>query len=102
MLAQLAGIACSSCPFQKDCDGSKGWAKFKIDDVIMHKCPLPLITNMSARLIAQWPHYNQGYLPVTGGILEQTAVYVQAMALIGSEVNKHQQEQAEKQRRKRA
>ena len=98
---QLDGIACSSC-LHKDCDGSKGWSIFQDDDTgeVTRGCPLLLVTEHSAMLCEQWPHYDKGYLPVAGGILDQTAVYVQGMTIIQSELNKYQEKEAEKHRRR--
>ena len=97
---QFADIACDTC-HHKDCDGSKEASIFELEDGTQtYRCPLTFITRNSAMLIAQWPHYDKGYLPVAGGMLDQTAIYVQAMAIIGSEIHKHEKEEAEKQRRK--
>ena len=94
----MAGIACKTC-HHKDCDGSKQISRFKFEDEVIEQCPLTMITHESALLISQYPHYDKGYLPVAGGILDQTAVYVQAMAIISSEINQHREETAEQERR---
>jgi len=47
-------------------------------------CPRKLITSESWELIELYRHYQQGVLPVSGGLYDQPAVYSRAMALIGA------------------
>jgi hypothetical protein len=96
---QLEAIACVTC-HHKDCDGSQGFKPFSFEGEALKGCPLPMITQESATLIGQWPHYDKGYLPGAGGILDQTAIYVEGMTIINSEIMKHREEKAEEERKK--
>jgi len=95
----LQDIACATCR-HRDCDGSKKNSWFIFEDEELNKCPLPLLTQKSFVLISQYPHYDKGYLPVAGGMLDQTSIFVEGMAIISSELSKHQEEEAESRRRK--
>ena len=100
MATQLADIACKTC-HHKDCDGSQGAVVgYKFEGEIIKRCPLTLLTEKSALLIEQYPHYENGYLPGAGGILDQTAIYVQGMNIINSEIMKHREEEAKERKGK--
>ena len=46
-----------------------------------------MITDFSYQMIRLYGHYQNGYLPREGGILDQPAKYLTAMEIIGSVVN---------------
>lgn len=82
---------CNTC-LRKHCDetrersGSIGPADFplySIPNVIeSHVCLLPMITPWSRQMLQLYEHYKAGHLATGGGVLEQPAVYLDAMATI--------------------
>jgi hypothetical protein len=45
-------------------------------------CPRLLITYETGQWLDWYTHYRNGLLPVAGGLLDQTALYIQAMTLL--------------------
>ena len=69
--------------------GSKGPAKYPkwdIPGVLVDSriCPLPMITGETRSMLKLHAHYKNGILPISGGILDQPAAYVEAMNIIES------------------
>ena len=48
----------------------------------MTECPVRRIGTDVAFMAAAWAHYKAGFLPVPGGIQDQSATYVLAMQLL--------------------
>lgn len=88
----FAGIECSSCKHQ-DCDGSKGqWSTWEIDGKTLGRCPLTLIEKGTHETLQAYSHYLKGYLPVQGGILDQTSQFVEAVKVIEASIEENRKE----------
>ena len=84
----------------KDCDGSQGWFKLtEVDGERIGCCPLTLVTDDTHRMMAMHTYYKNGYLPVAGGMLDQTEIFVRAMEVIESAINENEKAEAEKRNR---
>lgn len=53
----------------------------------------------ATHVLGLYSHYKAGFLPVAGGILDQSNQYLQAMSHIDNLLAEHEKEQAEKRRR---
>jgi len=51
-------------------------------------CLKPLITQQSIFLLRLHKHYENGMLPYSGGLLDQSAVFIEAMEVIGDALQK--------------
>ncbi len=60
---------------------------FVLDGERYFRCPLRIITRQTAEMLRYFRFYNDGYLPVEGGMLDQSAKFVQAIEIILSEVS---------------
>lgn len=45
-------------------------------------CLLPMVTDDSRVLLRMYGHYKNGLLPLSGGVLDQPAVFSEAMELV--------------------
>jgi len=86
---------CNTCK-RKHCDetggtpgsiGPAGFPLYSIHNVIESRvCLLPMITPWSRQMLQLYEHYKAGHLVVSGGVLEQPAVYLAAMRTISAAV----------------
>jgi hypothetical protein len=53
-----------------------------IDGEDFHVCPKGLITRESHEWLSWHTHYKNHFLPVAGGLLDQTAIFLEAMNFI--------------------
>lgn len=89
---------CPNCRWGRHCDedlrwptsvGPAGFLAFAISNVIESKtCFLPMITPFSSRMLNLYGHYKNSVFPLSGGLLEQPNLYLRAMELIDSTMNK--------------
>jgi len=61
-------------------DGVSSW-EFS-GGIRVHECPLKLVTQDSMAWMEWYGHYKNGLLPISGGLLDQSAVFTQAMDFI--------------------
>ena len=47
-----------------------------------NRCPVKFVTNDAVQILAMYDHYKNGFLPISGGLLEQSNVFLQAMSFI--------------------
>jgi len=59
---------------------------FDLDGEIFNRCPRTYVTPEVADLLRLYTHYDKGFLPVAGGVLDQTPQYLAAMSIIAAEV----------------
>lgn len=71
-----------------------------IDGKKVFRCPAALLTDESRDFAQMYVHYKNGHLPVRGGLLEQTSLLVQAIAVISGVVEEIQLDELEKARQK--
>jgi len=45
-------------------------------------CLLPMISDLSSRYMRLYHHYKNGLLPISGGLLDQSSMYLEAMEII--------------------
>lgn len=64
------------------------------------RCPVMLITDGTRRMMSLYTHYKNGYLPASGGIMEQTAYFYQAVEILDSWVSRIQRDMADKRQEK--
>jgi hypothetical protein len=57
-----------------------------LDGESIHRCPVRHLTADVARLLKLYGHYRNGFLPVAGGVLDQTPQFLEAMAVIAQQV----------------
>lgn len=66
-------------------DGDAGFEKWEIVGLFKSRiCPRRLVTSQSVAWINLFNHYRAGHLAVGGGIVDQPAIYLHVMELIGS------------------
>ena len=92
--AQLSGVNCHDCT-HRDCDGSKGASWFVLDGEEIKYCPLLRSTAETNLYIKYYAHYKNGWLPADGGLLDQTARFLSAMAIIEAVVGEQKQSRGE-------
>jgi len=63
-------------------------------------CFLPMITRQSHQMLRLHRHYTEGFLPQAGGVLDQSAKYVEAMEVIDGEFARIRTEREERARQK--
>lgn len=80
------GPTCERCnggkklPNGRDCDLCEGRG-----DRYIYRCPASQLDMEGAALIRMWGPYQNGVLPDAGGLYEQSACFVHAMAVMGAE-----------------
>ena len=57
--------------------------RWRIDGRVYRRCPLRLVSASSWLALRLFRHYERGFLPVAGGLLEQGNAFLQAMEIIG-------------------
>ena len=91
MAANRSKFDCQHCIWGRHCDASNPAAfdKWAIPGVIESRtCLLPMITPFSWFMIELYGHYQNRLLPFSGGVLEQPAIYVEAMRTLDSTFNR--------------
>lgn len=70
---------------------------WEIPGVIRSKtCLKPMVGPDEWKLISLYRHYKNGFLPSTGGVLDQPQVFLEAMEAIETQIEKNQREAAER------
>lgn len=70
----------------KGCDEPAPIPVFALDGENYFRCPYALITPLTAELLRYFSHYRQGHYPVAGGLLDQSALFLQAVEIIEGEI----------------
>lgn len=101
---------CKRCRLNRHCDeqgalpGSRGPAPLPMLEIpgliVSRVCFLPLITPFSSEMIRLFGHYKEGRLALPGSVLQQPAGYLEAMEIIGREINRINDEKLERKRDK--
>ena len=83
---------CNACTWGKSCNlypdsnGPASYPKFGIEKggvrIESNICFLELITSDTRAYMKLYRHYNKSILPLSGGLLDQPAVYLNAMEII--------------------
>lgn len=75
---------CDRCPYWKHCDDSNPSPvpQWEIAGEKLKVCPKGKITGDSWEWIRWYSHYTKQLLPTMGGVLDQTAKYIEAMETI--------------------
>lgn len=60
--------------------------RWQIGGETYQRCPVNLITAFTVQLIKLHRQYERGFLPVAGGILDQSALFLQAVEIIQVEI----------------
>jgi hypothetical protein len=60
---------------------------FDGEDVEFRDCPARLVTEWSWSLLKLHQHYTAGFLPFSGGMMSQPAVFADAMRIISVEIH---------------
>lgn len=102
---------CRKCRLGHHCDtdfrwpGSRGPASYplhQIKDVIESRaCLLPMVTPQSRVLLRLYGHLKNHLLPFPGAVMDQPAVVMEALEVIGTTVNQIEIERMRKQNRGR-
>ena len=80
------GPTCERCdgskklPDGEDCDLCEGRG-----DKWVYRCPASQMTVSTSSLVRMWGPYQNGILPDGGGLYDQSACFVHAMAILGAE-----------------
>lgn len=65
-------------------NGPAPFARWKIPNVIESRtCLLPMISDLSRTLLKLEKPYRTGYLPLSGGMLEQPNLFLEAVQYFG-------------------
>lgn len=68
-------------------DGQAGFPRWKLADIYeSNVCPRTVVTDDSKRWLEVWRHYEQGHLLAAHGLLQQPAIYIEAMGVITATV----------------
>ena len=51
-----------------------------------YRCPVKLVTNDTIRIMKYYNFFRKGYLPVAGGLLSQTAIFLESIEFLDQEV----------------
>jgi len=70
-----------------------------LDGEDIKQCPLTLITKETIIFTKLYTHYKNGFLPATGGILEQTVQFLLAMEVIDKAVQDNREKEEERKKR---
>lgn len=77
---------CQACRFQRHCDDRNPapFPMFAIPEIGLESrtCLLPKVTEEARLMLDLYRHYKNGYLPLAGGIMNQPAAFMDAMAVI--------------------
>lgn len=76
---------CEHCDWGRHCDESNPapFAQWSITGVIESDiCLKPMVTEFSLTMLRLYGHYKNHWLPLSGGLLEQSNTYLQAMEII--------------------
>lgn len=65
--------------------------RWKVGGDTYQRCPVNLVTEMTGLLIRLYRQYKLGFLPITGGILDQSVLFLQAIEIIQVEIEQWQQ-----------
>lgn len=91
MAANRSKFDCQHCIWGRHCDDSNPapFEKWAIPGVIESRtCLLPMVTPFSDLMMSLYSHYQHRLLPLTGGILEQPNIYMQAMQVLDQTFNR--------------
>ena len=85
MAAHPKDFDCNKCTW-KHCtpDNPSPNPQWDIDGEEFNVCPKGLVTWESIDWLRYHSHYEKGFLPVAGGMMNQTAQFVEAMEIIDS------------------
>ena len=81
-------LNCQTCKDKAGCEEDSPASVYAIDGEDIYRCPLRLITPQSSIYMQFYYHYKNGYLPVQGGILDQSAKFLKAMTIIENTISK--------------
>jgi hypothetical protein len=68
--------------------------RFEFEGQRLSRCPVRLVSRTTWEFIALYQHYRKGFLLTDGGLLRQPYKYLQAMQVIGGELEKYLRERA--------
>lgn len=75
-------------------DGRQGFPRWRLEGIYeSNVCPRRVVTDDSARWLSLYPHYEKGHLLMRGALSDQPAIFIDAMALIASTIDKARAEQ---------
>lgn len=84
----VKGLSCRECKSKAGCESDSPVPLYTIDGEDIFRCPLKLITSESYIYMQFYHHYKNGYLPVQGGILDQSSKFLEAMDIIENEISR--------------
>lgn len=88
---------CQACRWHRHCDETNPapFPMFSVSEIDLESrtCLLPMVKDESRELLRLYGHYKNGVLPHGGGILDQPAMYDEAMAHIDAQVAKIKSEE---------
>jgi hypothetical protein len=95
--ALQSGLDCKDC--RKDQRAERGCEfdsatpdRWTIEGEAYQRCPLKLISSVSAELIQAYSFFKSGFLPNGGGWLNESAKFIQAMQAIEGQIAKEEKD----------
>jgi hypothetical protein len=73
----------------RGCKAPAPSALFTLDGEDIRRCPLALLTEETCRVLDLYPYFENGMMPVAGGVLDQSATFLEAVRLLRAEVAEH-------------
>lgn len=75
---------CDKCKYSKHCtpENPSPFPQWNVNGEDLLVCPKGQVNHESAEWLRYYMHYTNGFLPVNGGLLEQTAKFIAAMEII--------------------
>ena len=62
--------------------------RWELDGETYQRCPVKLVTGQTWLAIRLYGQYKLGFLPVVGAVLDQSALFLQAIEIIQAEIAK--------------
>jgi hypothetical protein len=62
----------------------------------LYRCPASFIDRQTGLINTAYPHYKNGYLPCAGGLLDQSATFLDAINIVDRTINRYERDKLEK------
>ena len=102
----MLGFDCRSCKELNLCEGRgcikgiKSKAPYLYNGEKIWECPLTFYNEEIGQAMVLYGAYEKGFLPDSGGVLDQSARFLNYTEIIGDQMRSQQEEESRKARRK--
>jgi hypothetical protein len=99
MTGEIKGFDCDDCPDnQKEFRGCETDTEFSYELPLVgefFRCPVKMVGQRIRTAMRFYIHYKNGYLPIPGGVLDQSNTFLAACEILDkqiADIQKHQEE----------